>query len=426
MQSDVRDSLSFFDTFLLVFAGIGLVVACFTIYNTFQVIVTQRAKEMALLRAVGATRRQVLQAQLVEASLVGLLASVVGLGRRRRSWPGCSSGCWRRFGIDIPAGGTVFQTRTAVVALVVGTLGDRALGRRPVAAGLADPAAGGAARRHRRPLQPLARAACSRAALVTAAGAAAPARRLGGVGASAGSGSAPSLVFIGVFVLGPLIARPVVPSSVAPSPRLSGVTGELARENAGRSPKRTARTGGALMVGVALVAAITIIAASAKDWIHDVWSDQFTGDFVVTTQSVGYGGLSPEVAQQLAALPEVGTATGIRTGVATFSTDARTGRDQVYVAVDPATAGRLFDIGMTSGSIADLTDRRRAPRRPGSGRPPPRRSATPCTSRFLDGGVTRPDGARASTPRTPSPAGSSSARRCTSRAAPTSSTSPST
>jgi putative ABC transport system permease protein len=89
-----------------------------------------------------------------------------------------------------------------------------------------------------------------------------------------------------------------------------------------------------------------------------VWSDQFTGDLVVTTQSVGFGGLSPQVAEQLTALPEAGTATAIRTGVATvISSDGRTGSDEVYVAVDPATAGRLFDIGMTTGSIDRLTDR---------------------------------------------------------------------
>jgi putative ABC transport system permease protein len=354
VQSDVRASLGFFDTFLLVFAAIGLVVACFTIYNTFQVIVSQRTKEMALLRAIGATRRQVLAAQLLEASVVGGFASVIGLG----AGVGVARLLQRMmqaFGIDIPAGGTVFQTRTAVVALVVGTLVTvlSAVGpslrasRIPPLAALRNVTSDRSSHSPRRLLL---------GGLVTAAGAGALLLGLAtseirwvGVGAL--------LVFVGVFVLGPLLAPPVVHVLGGPITEVSGVTGELARENARRHPKRTARTGGALMVGVALVAAITIIAASAKDWIHDVWSDQFSGDFVVTTQTVGYGGLSPHVAEQLAALPEVGTTTGIRTGVATVSTDGRTGRDEAYVAVDPATASRLFDIGMRSGTLAGLTDR---------------------------------------------------------------------
>jgi putative ABC transport system permease protein len=354
VQSEVRDSLGFFNTFLFVFAAIGLVVACFTIYNTFQVIVSQRTKEMALLRAVGATRRQVLAAQLLEASVVGLFASVIGLG----AGVGVARLLKRMlsaFGIDIPAGGTVFLTRTAVVALVVGSIvtvlsavaPSLRASRVPPLAALRVITTDRSSHSPRRLLQ---------GGLVTAAGAAA---LLVGLATSeirwVGVGAL--LVFIGVFVLGPLLARPVVRVLGGPIAQVSGVTGELARENAGRNPKRTARTGGALMVGVALVAAITIIAASAKDWIHDVWSDQFTGDLVVTTESVGFGGLSPQVAQQLAALPEVGTSTGIRTGVATVSSDGRTGRDDVYIAVDPATAGQLFDFGMTSGSLGGLTDR---------------------------------------------------------------------
>ena len=104
------------------------------------------------------------------------------------------------------------------------------------------------------------------------------------------------LVFVGVFVLGPLIARTAARVLGAPVARMTGVTGAIARQNAMRNPKRTARTGGALMVGVALVVAITVIAATARDWTHDVISGQFTGDFVVSTNTAGFGGISPEVA----------------------------------------------------------------------------------------------------------------------------------
>jgi putative ABC transport system permease protein len=139
----------------------------------------------------------------------------------------------------------------------------------------------------------------------------------------------------------------------APLPALSGVTGSLARENALRNPKRTARTGGALMVGVGLVVAITVMSASIKDWIRDVFEEQFTGDFVVATDTFGFGGLSPDLAAQLNELPEVVTATGVRVGLARVGGAELS--DVEYVAVDPATAGEVFDIGMIEGAVTSLT-----------------------------------------------------------------------
>jgi len=160
------------------------------------------------------------------------------------------------------------------------------------------------------------------------------------------------LIFTGVFTLGPLIARTAARILGAPVARASGVPGVFARENAMRNPKRTARTGGALMVGVALVVAITVIAATAKDWTRDVFGSQFTGDFVVSTDTFGFGGLSPEVADRLNELPEVAAAAGIRVGAAR---DISGGGDDVgYVAVDPSTAAAVFDLGMTEGSIESL------------------------------------------------------------------------
>ncbi len=118
-QDQIAEQMGFFNTFLLVFAVVALVVACFTIFNTFQIIITQRLREMALLRAVGATRRQVLLSQLVEASIVGVVASAIGLllGVIVASLLKAMLGA---FGVDIPAGGTVFLPRTAVVSLSSG------------------------------------------------------------------------------------------------------------------------------------------------------------------------------------------------------------------------------------------------------------------------------------------------------------------
>ncbi len=351
VQNDVEQGLSFFNTFLLVFAAVGLVVACFTIYNTFQIIVSQRVREMALLRAVGATRRQVLGAQLIEAGIVGAVASVLGLAAGVVI-AGALKGLLAAFGIDIPAGGIVFTSQTAVAGLTVGMLVTVAAAvfpswrasRVPPLAAIRDVALETSGQSRRR--------LASGAALL-GLGIAGFAMGLAGAGI-AWVGAGALLTFVAAFVLGPLIARPVSRFFGAPLPKVSGITGSLARENAMRNPKRTARTGAALMVGVALVSAITIIAASAKDWTRDVFGQQFTGDYVVSTDTAGFGGLSPKLATQLNELPEVSAATGIRIGAARLTGAGQNG-DMTYVAVDPATVGKVFDIGMVQGSISKLT-----------------------------------------------------------------------
>jgi putative ABC transport system permease protein len=349
-QDDMREALGFLGTFLLVFAAIGLVVACFTIYNTFQITVTQRSREMALLRAVGAMRRQVVWSQLLEAVILGITASVIGLVAGVAVAGGLKA-MMEGFGIDIPAGGTVFTARTAVVALLVGTVVTIAsavfpslrAARVPPLAAIRDAGAGVSPDRLRRRLL--------QGGVLTAAGIGAFIAGLVGseirwVGVGA------LLTFVGVFALGPAIARPVAAALGMPLAKITGITGVLARDNAMRNPKRTARTGGALMVGVALVAAITVIAAAAKDWTRDVFTEQFTGDYVVSTDALGFGGLSPEVAERLNELPEVEAAAGVRIGMAR---DVGSGADTGYVSVDPAAAGHLFDLGFVEGSLDALS-----------------------------------------------------------------------
>ena len=350
-QDAMASALGFFSTFLLVFAAIGLVVACFTIYNTFQIIVSQRSREMALLRAVGASRAQVLWSQLLEALIVGVAASIVGLFVGV-GVAGALKVLLSALGIDLPAGGTVFLPRTAAVALVVGvvvTVGSAVFpsvraSRVPPIAAIRDLASSTGGHPQRRTLV--------RGGVMTVLGAVAFAAGLAGSGLLwVGIGAL--LVFVGVFALSPLVARPVARVLGWPATRISGVTGVVARENAVRNPKRTARAGGALMVGVALVAAITVIAATAKSWTRDVVSEQFQGDFVVSAGGMAFGGLNPDVAKELDALPEVGAATGVRAG----SAEDRTEGDSIsYLAVDPDTAGQLFDLGMVHGSVDDLTD----------------------------------------------------------------------
>ncbi len=349
VQNSIAEGLGFFNTFLLVFAVIGLVVASFTIYNTFQIIVTQRIQEMALLRSIGATRRQVLWAQLLEAVFVGVVASVVGVVAGVLV-AGLLKAMLAAFGIDIPAGGLVFTSRIVIISLAVGIgvtvvsalFPSRRASRIPPLAAIRDVVVEQSGESRRRLLLGL---------TLTGLGIAGFVAGLGGSGLSwVGLGAL--LTLMGVFVLGPLIARPVVRVLGLPIARLTGVTGEMARENAMRNPKRTARTGGALMVGVALVAGITVIAASIKDWVRDTFEESFTGDFVVSTKTAGFGGLSPDLVERLAVLPEVGAATGVRMGAAR---DVDNADDTLYYAVDPASAEAVFDIGMIDGTVKALT-----------------------------------------------------------------------
>jgi putative ABC transport system permease protein len=253
-------------------------------------------------------------------------------------------------GFDLPGGGTVFSTRTAIVAMTVGVLvttiaavfPSLRASRVPPLAAVRELAVDTSGQSWRRLIS---------GGVVSMLGIVAYVVGLTGGGIEwVGIGALAT--FVGVFMLGPLFARPLSRVIGAPIAMTGGVAGSLARQNAMRNPKRTSRTGGALMVGVALVAAITVLAASVRDWARDAVGSLFTGDYVVSTSMSSYGGLSPDLRNQIAALPEVQVAAGVRMGAAH---DETTGDDIPYVSVDPATASQMFDLGMTSGSLADLS-----------------------------------------------------------------------
>jgi putative ABC transport system permease protein len=161
------------------------------------------------------------------------------------------------------------------------------------------------------------------------------------------------LLFIGIFVLGPLLARPVASMIGSPLPPMVGVTGTLARQNSMRNPKRTARTAAALMVGVSLITGMSVLAASIKSSIRSIVGEQFVGDFVVNTRTQGFGGLPPELAQKLNALPEVGSAAGLQ--LAYGRVEGRKNAVALSV-VDPRVVGDAFDLKFVAGQASDLTD----------------------------------------------------------------------
>ncbi len=347
-QNAIGDALSFINILLLVFAAVALFVGSFIIYNTFSIIVAQKQKENALLRAVGASRGQIISGILVESVIVGLIASAVGFV----AGIGMSTvlkNLMATFGIDIPAGGVVLLPRTAIVSFVVGVVmtvfaavapSVRASRVAPVAA-MRDVALDRSATSKGRLIAGL--LVSFAGSLLVVVGLAGNVRQLGlGV----------PVLFIGIFVLGPLIARPVAGFIGAPLPRVVGMTGTLARQNSMRNPKRTARTAAALMVGVSLVTGISVLAASVTSSVRSIIGEQFVGDFVVNTRTQGFGGLPPELTQKLNALPEVGSASSLQLGYG--NVEDRTKASALSV-VDPKTIGDVFDMKFISGKASDLT-----------------------------------------------------------------------
>ena len=345
-EQDSKESYAFFNSFLMMFAFIALFVGSFIIYNTFSIVVAQRTKEMALLRALGASRKQVRRSVLVEAFLVGITASAAGIV----AGVGMAAGLKAMFdavGIDIPATGTVLTTQTIVISALTGTIltvvasvvpARKAAKVAPVAA-LRDAAVEKAGRSRVRTVLGTVTTAAGVGALL--GGLSGGALELVGLGALG--------VFLGVAMLGPVLARPVGRILGWPIARTRAVSGTLARDNATRNPKRTAATASALMIGVALVGFITIFAQSAKDSINASIADHYRGDLVVDSQA-GYGaGLSPQLSDQILALPEVGQVTTRRVVPAVV---AGSGTDMTVVSTDSLTS--LFDLHVTSGSIPDL------------------------------------------------------------------------
>ncbi len=347
-QSQVEEGLQFFSIFLTVVAFIALFVSCFVIYNVFSITVAQRQRENALMRAVGASRRQVTVSLLVESIVVGLVGSILGLGFGMLLAMGLQR-AFSALGLDLPSAGLVLLPRTVIVTIVVGLivtvlsalLPALRSGRVPPVAAMRDTAVEGTYATKGRTIVGLALLAVS--VLLILLG-------LFADGAVFALAIGVLLLFIALFVLGPLIARPVAKALGRPITRVKGMTGTMATENAARNPKRTARTAAALVVGVALVTGVSVLASSIRDSVREIFGEQFTGDFVISTDSFGFGGLSPQLTDELNELPEVETATGIGINFATID-----GKGRQITVVDPTTVGGVFDLDFVAGEVTDLT-----------------------------------------------------------------------
>ncbi len=347
-SNSIKSALKFLNVFLLVFAAISLFVGSFIIFNTFTMLVAQRSKEMALLRALGASRRQVTLSVLGESLLVGLVASTVGLAAGL-GVAKLLQLLFKAFGADIPATGLTVAVRTPIWAYLLGVgvtmaaayLPARHAARIPPMAALRDDVALPGATLRRRAIVGAVLVAAGAGLLIAGlAGTSGQPVALVGVGAMG--------VFLGVTALSPYISQPVVRIVGAPVARVS-YAGRLARDNALRNPRRTAATASALMVGLALVAAMTVMSASIKQSSNEVIDRSLGADFVLTTSS--FTPFSRTVAERLNGAPGVAAVSSFRLGAAKIG-----GSTTQLTGTQPATVQRTVQLDMIAGSADSMTD----------------------------------------------------------------------
>ncbi|MFD0167851.1 ABC transporter permease [Streptomyces decoyicus] len=331
---------------LLVFAGIALFVGIFIIANTFTMLISQRSREIALLRAVGASRRQVVRSVLAEAGLLGLVSSVIGLGLGTAIAVGLRA-VLDANGAGFPDGPVIISPAAVLSSLGVGVVvtvlaawlpSRKAAKIAPVEAlntVEAPPALRSLVIRN------------SLGAVVTGLGVAImfyvttlkssddlPVAMAGSL-----------LTLTGVIILAPLLSRPLVSLAGVVTTRLFGIGGKLAKENALRNPRRTAATASALMIGLTLITGMTVVGNSAQQAMDKMTADGLKADYKVATST--YIGLDTKLSQKVADIPGVEAMAPLR------NSGVETGGSYLnLVGTDLATIGKVARLDFTSGSLA--------------------------------------------------------------------------
>jgi putative ABC transport system permease protein len=350
-SSDIKDGFSFLSIALLVFAGVSVFVGAFLIFNTFSITVAQRTREFAMLRALGASSRQVMRAVLGEASLVGLLASMLGIAggfgfvvaiRELFSaigWELPSAGI--EVGLDAVLAGLAVGVLTTLVAALSPAL--RATRVAPLEA-LVETAGGqtAAVRERSRRRSVMATVLIAAGVLMLPvgffvtdeAGTTLPALGLGLI-----------LLFIGLAMVGDRFVPGFASALGWPIERVRGITGRLARENAQRQPGRTATTAAALMIGVALVVFVGVFASSLRASLVDVLDRQFAGN-VLIVNSDGFSPLAAQLSEEVADVEGV----GVVSPVASLPTRIEpSGIERTTTGIDAATIDEVANIEWVEG-----------------------------------------------------------------------------
>ena len=346
---EITQFIDIFGTGLLIFAFITAFVSAFIINNVFQITIGQRLRELALLRAVGASGKQVRRMISLEALAIGIISTVLGVGG------GVLVArlliiAFDAAGAGFPSTSTVLALRTIVMAALVGVgitvlsvvIPARHASRIPPVAAMR-PELGFVALRTRQLVT---------GTILTIAGAvmfivglfATPG---GNIGLIVLAGGGAVMLFLGVASVSSTIARPVTRVIGWPIEKLFKVPGALARQNVARAPRRTSSSAAALMIGVSLVSGTAVFASSLRSTLVDTLENAISADYIVTDQN--FQGLSPIVADTLAEVPELDAVTPIR-GVAGLVD----GDQKNFGAVNPIAFEKLVDPDLRAGSIADL------------------------------------------------------------------------
>jgi putative ABC transport system permease protein len=343
-QDAIGQVLNFLNIFLLVFAAIALVVGTFLIINTFSILVAQRSRELALLRALGASRRQVTRSVLIEALVVGFVGSTIGL----LGGFGLAAGLkalFANFGLDLSATPLVFSLRTVLVAYVVGVLvtvfaaylpARRAAKIAPVAAMRDDIALPESSVRRRLLI----------GAALTLLGAGLMILGLVGEGGRGAAlvGAGVFAILIGVALMSPVISRPVLQALGWVYRNRFGTVGTLATENSLRNPRRTAATASALMIGLALVTTMSVLGSSVNESIDAGVKEEFTADFLLSN-AIGQP-FSPSIAEQARDLDGVSAVAPMQW------LPTKIGSDNLGLTVaDPADLQAIFEVTAATGTI---------------------------------------------------------------------------
>ena len=356
-SGEVATFTSIIRYFLLTFAGIALFVGAFVIFNTLSITVAQRTREFATLRTIGASRRQVLGSVIVEALVIGLLASVIGLFCGLGLAVGLNE-LFAALNLDLPQTETVFATRTIVVSLLVGTLITLFAGLSPALRATRVPPIAAVREGAKLPRSALSRFSpyIAVATIVLAvlalsygllAGDVATGDRfiLLGIGVLA--------LFIGVALLSSRLVVPLARLVGWPARRIGGASGGLAERNAMRDPGRTASTAAALMIGIALVTFVGVLAQGLRVSNSDAIEEQIQADLVVTSQD-GYSEFPAAVGDAAAEIEGTDVVSNVRQDVAEVD-----GSGANLTGLDASSINEVYGLRWTEGSdevLASLRD----------------------------------------------------------------------
>jgi len=350
---DAKDTdtfISFLRGFLLAFGGIALFVGSFVIANSLSITIAQRTREFATYRTMGATRRQVLRAIVVEALVIGTAAALVGLFLGL----GLAKGLFRLFdavGFTLPNSGIIFGTRTVIVSMIVGVVVTLIASLRPAFRATRVPPIAAVREGSTLPPSRFARFRTVGSAILTAAGFGALlyglfGKHLGTTGVLIWMGVGALLIFVGVAMLSVRFIRPLAWGLGWPATKIGGTAGWLARDNARRNPQRTASTAAALMIGLALVTLVAMLAAgitaSFRGAVNNIWTN---ADYAITAQN-NFDPIPIAAADAVAKAPGVQAVANVRTG------DARAfGKNFFATGVNPP-GGSMFQLEWKEGSQA--------------------------------------------------------------------------